>query len=359
VIYLDGEGGYFDGCGYPDYRFDAWQSPRSIQFNNIYTTFNEQYFFIRFGCGEVDFGGQAKPSCCNLDVGTVYAHGFNAPPVPGAPFYLRDGLAFDGTNYVLPDESECPTSASGLDPWAEPFLGNNLFNGGFTDWEGDGGSLSGWTSHGGGGSAFIVDSDGNTSLELKLYRDRTHSWFWLRPNFTSLKLRYHVSISDSTICDDSLKVTIRSTSGEEFVWTVASLCVSDAPGVWHWQSTSIPLSLLGDTCTLRIWQDVGPMNESSVLVDDLQFEVCEGPAAPESVPASVCAGRGFVMLVASGGGGADATLQWYSNECGGTPVGTGNNARSAQLNDLFCSVGELVRSVRLRVRNGRGSAGLR
>ncbi len=50
------------------------------------------------------------------------------------------------------------------------------------------------------------------------------------------------------------------------------------------------------------------------------------PTSASASPATICAGSSATLTLSGGGAGTGGTVKWYTGSCGGTLVGTGNNA---------------------------------
>ena len=49
------------------------------------------------------------------------------------------------------------------------------------------------------------------------------------------------------------------------------------------------------------------------------------PTSATATSTTICTGQSTTLSVSGGGGGAGEVIHWYSNSCGGTAIGTGNN----------------------------------
>lgn len=335
VIYLDGEGGWFDlpplpPFGYLDERFDAWLAlpSQNIRYDAIYSTVWEQdadplfpdygacYFlpdwvpidncvgFCTFG---LDFGGvpAAASRLWTYNLGENYRHGCcggytdtaTAPPpvweylACGPPPWRQacpgggDGLTFEEGLYQYLDTGnpavETPPTVGPLAPdnWDGHQWDEKLFNGDF-EWN----SRAGWNHNGAAhcedGGCGHVDLAGESSYHLELDQSDgyiEHSWSWVRAEHATLRMRYKVTNADGPFggCDDSFKVTITQWTTDPQPLTVEWLATDRCSTDDNWQLfiATIPTDFRGSLCKLKLWKDPGANGaiDSEVRVDDVEL----------------------------------------------------------------------------------------
>lgn len=304
VIFLDGEGleQY-----YSDNRFDAWESPNNIRWDNIYAQFT---WFL-----DIDsyLGGHRRSRCHNLFVETAYNH-------ITIKNLLIDHLSFDGSLFVinpvaagLPNVWTPPTLPK-LDPHnhsgeedrypEKPFDGKFSWNGNFAA------KIAGWYGFGGGGQG-SMDLAGR--LRLATGQSRASNWFWMPESSESLTVA--ASALDYTL-DGDFRVLLQRLS-DGLTEVMLDFPLQQLP-IHSSAIITIPPEFRGTAVQIILECIPGPMSTNGVLVSEIAVIDQGLPSAPPSIvqqpePVLACSGDSVLLGVVATGPGS-IQYQWYRHD---------------------------------------------